>query len=313
MRSIRPRPNRFGLVSAANQAFGLYANTSDGADNQYIVIGGGQGASGAGNVQTRGGCVFAYGNEAATFGGDILFCAGEAGYQAFYNAAGVEAFRFTGGELRCPAGNIVGGANGERWIGSFPTNPGYWQVNTPAAGGIGFSSNGAAHTAFDVTSIFTPGTVRPYSISNNQIICTRTNAASDNKGCYMSGAGAYDPTRGAGNEVVGINATNEAGANIRRATGKALAASTSYNLVAVAATDCGFIRLVDNVGATSGAVVTILNGAITAIAGDTASFVQTAPTATQCQLTIAGGFLVATTGSGWTKKVGVFGDLTRMV
>lgn len=301
------------FVPASSSANALLrTGTSDGLDNCLSAMLGGASSNNIGAVQIRGSLRVAHGNEHATYPGVIADCVGENGYQSFYNAAGVEAFRLTGGELRCPSGNTVAGANAERWIGPRSGSSVSWFANAPTSGTHGWGVNGTESFRVDANGprgdAFTPLSAA------NAVLRTNTSAASDTLRAQMAAAGAVDATRGAINEVVGVNATNEAGANHRRATGMARAASTSFNLVAIAATDCGVVRVVDDsVGGGYSASINILNGAVTSVAGDTAAYVTTPPTSTQCRFFISGGFLVATTGSGWTRKFGVQADLVRMV
>ncbi len=301
------------FVPASSSANALLrTGTSDGLDNCLSAMLGGASNNNIGAVQIRGSLRVAHGNEHATYPGVIADCVGENGYQSFYNAAGVEAFRLTGGELRCPSGNTVAGANAERWIGPRSGSSVSWFANAPTSGTHGWGVNGTESFRVDANGprgdAFTPLSAA------NAVLRTNTSAASDTLRAQMAAAGAVDATRGAINEVVGVNATNEAGANHRRATGMARAASTSFNLVAIAATDCGVVRVVDDsVGGGYSASINILNGAVTSVAGDTAAYVTTPPTSTQCRFFISGGFLVATTGSGWTRKFGVQADLVRMV
>jgi hypothetical protein len=108
--------------------------------------------------------------------------------------------------------------------------------------------------------------------------------------------------------AVGNSATNEAGATDLRCGILARAASTSFNLLAITANTCGQIVINDNV-MTAGAFTSIrvTNGALISIAGETSVYVTGSPSSTQAQLTISGGYLVLTTGSAWTRKVGCNG------
>lgn len=84
------------------------------------------------------------------------------------------------------------------------------------------------------------------------------------------------------------------------------AASTSYNLLAVTANTTGQILLLDSTQ--TGGVITsvrIKQGVLGSISGDSACYKTTSPTGDECQLSISGGFLVATTGSGYTRSLGV--------
>jgi hypothetical protein len=71
-------------------AYGIYANTSDGADNTYITVAGG----GTGSTD-RGAVIHMAGNELSTVGGTIRYYGGNVitGDHIFYTGAGSERFR----------------------------------------------------------------------------------------------------------------------------------------------------------------------------------------------------------------------------
>lgn len=65
--------NRLQLKTTTAHAAQIYTGTADGSDNQYVTIAGG-GALGSG---TRGARLYVYGNEAATYGGQVWMSAGD--------------------------------------------------------------------------------------------------------------------------------------------------------------------------------------------------------------------------------------------
>jgi hypothetical protein len=75
-------------------AYGIYANTSDGADNTYITVAGG----GTGSTD-RGAVIHMAGNELSTVGGTIRYYGGNvsSGDHIFYTGSGIERMRITSG------------------------------------------------------------------------------------------------------------------------------------------------------------------------------------------------------------------------
>jgi hypothetical protein len=134
-----------GNFVATNSATGLVADTTDGSDNQYVIVAGGGTAS-----YVRGGALVVYGNEEATNPGDAILAAGNvAGGSVILRAgAGIEVLTATStgvsitgtlstsGAVSFPAGTVALPSI----TTSGDTNTG---IYFPAADTIAFTEGGA--------------------------------------------------------------------------------------------------------------------------------------------------------------------------
>ena len=86
--------------------YGIFSNTSDGTDNKRQVFGGG-----GSNAVSRGSFIVSCGNEYATYGGSVLYYAGNvsSGDHIFYTGAGTEQFRIGyNGIITSPSTVMIG-------------------------------------------------------------------------------------------------------------------------------------------------------------------------------------------------------------
>lgn len=82
--------------------------------------------------------------------------------------------------------------------------------------------------------------------------------------------------------------------------------STNYDLLAVdSGTNGQLIVIDDTMNANTVTLVRLVDGAIAQIVGDTGCYITTSPTGDQCQVTITGGYIRFTTGSGYSRKMGI--------
>ena len=135
-------------------AYGIYANTIDGADNTYITVAGG----GTGSVE-RGAVIHAAGNELSTVGGTIRYYGGNVtgGDHIFYTGSGIERFRIGYDGYITIKGNIKASGNaGITQSTNDGTDNGYVFM---AGGGALASARGAAIQTYGNEHVSTPGRI----------------------------------------------------------------------------------------------------------------------------------------------------------
>lgn len=107
-------------------------------------------------------------------------------------------------------------------------------------------------------------------------------------------------------KVVGNGATNQTGNTDLRCGIFTRASSTAYNMVAVTSNTYGVVELIDDtMTGNLTTLVYIKAGAVASIVGDTTAYVTTLTAGAQIALTISGGYLVGTTSSSYTRKLGI--------
>jgi hypothetical protein len=199
------------------------------------------------------------------------------------------------------SGNFSG-SSGNVWIGQDANGP---SVNTGAAGvgAIQQWSGGVLNMAMHATY----GLV--LSIDQT-LVGSLYQACRTTLGTIVNAPGALEAALSCNAirkvRAIGNTATNEAGTVAVACGIKTRAASTSYNLLAVTANTTGQILIIDN-SQTAGVITSmrLKQGAVGSISGDTTCYTTSAPSGDQCQMSVSGGYLVATTGDGYTRKMGI--------
>lgn len=198
----------FGGASSAT-AVVVRNYTNDASDTLSAQItGGGASLASAGSSQTRGAGFIAHGNESGGNTGNAYVLLGAISGAKFsiYNDSAVEAFAFTGGELRIPAANTVAGSSSERNIGPVSGSSVSNRYNSGSGGIHVFASGGSTVGIFDTVGVQAN---RLYPISDVGLdIYLRSSDGADNKAITLAGGGAIiapgsSQTRGAAIEIAG--------------------------------------------------------------------------------------------------------------